>query len=121
MAACLPRTSETWGFTPSTSLKSCVAAHACNPNTQEIGAVGSEVQVILNYLSKKPFLKQNKVKKKPFRALEEVNPLLTFKSEGFQDGTTLSQSQSYTNSHLYGTEPLRQDQDWLRNHQPLQS
>lgn len=121
----MPRTSETWGFTPSTSLKPCVAAHACNLSTQEIGAVGSEEVQSHPQLSEQETLPQTKQgQEKPFRALEEVNPLLTFKYEEwayFQDGATLSQSQSYTNSNLYGTEPLLQDQGWLRNHQPLQS
>lgn len=110
---------------PSTSLKPCVAAHACNPSTQEIGAVGSEEVQSHPQLSEQETLPQTKQgQEKPFRALEEVNPLLTFKSEEwayFQDGATLSQSQSYTNSNLYGIEPLLQDQGWLRNHQPLQN
>lgn len=109
MAACLPGTSETRGLTPSTSLKPCVAAHACNPSTREIGAVGSEEIQSHPQLSELETLPQTKQgQEKPFRALEEVNPLLTLKSEEracSQEGTTLSESQSYTNSNLYGTEP----------------
>lgn len=76
----------------------------------------------LSELETLPQTKQGQ--EKPFRALEEENLLLTFKFEErayFQDGTMLSQSQSYANLNLCGIEPLLQDQGWLCNHQPLQS